>query len=213
MAKKKSAKKKFTNLIIVDASGSMVTKIEEVKGGLRKLFLDIKSDAANNPTVLQTTIVTDFSSANDFRILANTDNAENLTDAIANNYQTRSATALYDAIAKSFQLIPENQDGVFVTIITDGEENDSKEFNTDHVKKLIADARLKKWALVFMCCDEASMLAAKNMGFAIANSVMVANTSAGISKSFNMSTNARSVYYTALSTDQKIDVDNLVTNP
>jgi hypothetical protein len=57
------------------------------------------------------------------------------------------------------------------------------------------------------------MLAAKNMGFAIANSVMVANTSAGISKSFNMSTNARSVYYTALSTDQKIDVDNLVTNP
>ena len=40
-AAKKVTKKKITNLIIIDASGSMADKLDEVKGGLKQLFSDI----------------------------------------------------------------------------------------------------------------------------------------------------------------------------
>ncbi len=60
-------KKKICNLIILDASGSMSNKADEVRHGLKELFKDIRqsSDVKNH------TIVCDFASAGDFRILIN----------------------------------------------------------------------------------------------------------------------------------------------
>ena len=213
MAKKKvKTAKKFTNLIIVDASGSMRGKIEEVKGGLRKLFADIKSDVAKNPEISQHTIVVDFSSAGDYKVLVNSNVSGELVDDIAEQYSTRSMTALYDAIGKSFQLVPKDQDGVFVTVITDGEENDSKEFTSETIQKLIQDAKDKKWALVFMGCDEKSMMTAANLGFSRGASAQVTNDGAGLEKSFSMSANSRGIYYNSVVTDTSIDLENLVTN-
>ena len=103
--------KKFCNLIIIDASASMISKIDEVKSGLKQLFSSIRHDAL---TSKQRTIVCDFSGAGDFRVLTNVKGTD-LSDDIADKYGIRDRTALYDSIYKGINEIPKkNYDGVFI---------------------------------------------------------------------------------------------------
>ncbi len=69
---KKNKVTKVTNLIILDASGSMMSKTSEVRGGLKTILDQIKSDANKDVEKAQVaTIVTDFASHGDFQIVVN----------------------------------------------------------------------------------------------------------------------------------------------
>jgi len=213
MAKKKKTQKKFTNLIIIDASGSMTSKASEVIGGLKSLFQDIRNDAQKNPDVLSRTLVVEFSSAGDFRVIVDSTDPLDLKDSVAESYKTRGMTALFDAIGKSFNMILENQDGVFVNILTDGEENDSKEFTSESVKKIIEEAKNKKWALTFMGTREEDVVAAVRLGFPKGNTAVFDNTPLGIKLSASLRGSARSAYYSStISTSDTVnlDIDNLL---
>jgi uncharacterized protein YegL len=209
----KAVKKKFTNLIIIDASGSMGNKILEVRGGLRTLFKDIREDAAKNPNVETTTIVVDFSDAKDHRELINTTDVNQLVDGIADGYETRGMTALYDAIGFSFGKIPDGQDGVFINILTDGEENDSKELKADDVKKLIADGKSKGWAITFMGTDESCINAAVSLGISKGNTMQFMNTAAGSAQALNTTKLSRSAYYvnSVIDAAPDFDLENIIT--
>lgn len=202
--------KNFTNLIIIDASGSMGSKRAEVVGGLKQLFKDIKKEAS--PEVNTTTIVVDFANSNDFNVIVNSNNTNQLTDSIANSYQVRGMTALYDAIGRAFKLVPKKQDGVFVSILTDGDENDSKEFKFSDIKLLMEKKKSKKWAITFMGTTEESLKDAKSWGIHEGNAFMFSNTAAGVATSMSISNNARSAYYTATLTNSKIDTENLLVD-
>jgi len=116
--------KQIHNLIIVDASGSMSHKREDVVGGINSLFQKIKEDEIQNEVENLTTI-TDFSSFGDFRMILNQRKSNELKNLTLEDYVTRGSTALFDAIGQSFAKIPNEAKHVFVSIITDGMENDS----------------------------------------------------------------------------------------
>jgi len=194
--KTKATKKNFTNLIIIDASGSMASKAIEVVGGVKNLFKDIKEDAAKNPKVKSTTIVVDFSSAKDYRELINTTDPDALLDSVAEAYSTRGWTALYDAIGFAFAKVPADQDGVFVNILTDGEENDSKELRSKDVKALIAAGKAKGWAITFMGTDENCINTAVSLGISKGNTMQFMNTAAGVRGSLETTKLSRTAYYT-----------------
>jgi len=175
--------KNICNLILIDASGSMQNRVSDVKGGLMKLFSDIREQQDVN----QHTVVCDFS--DDFRVLVNSVNTKDLDTSVIEKYGTRGSTALFDAIKKSFNIVPKGMDGVFVSILTDGEENASRECNTDEVKKLIASGKESKWGITFMGCDEAALDIAKNIG--INNVLSFANTHDG----YKMSDKSRGISY------------------
>lgn len=210
--KKTKATKKFTNLIIIDASGSMLSKTLEVIGGVKNIFKDIKEDAVKNPDVVSTTIVVDFSSAKDYRELVNTTDSNSLLDSIAEAYTTRGMTALYDAIGFAFAKVPENQDGVFVNILTDGEENDSKELRSEDVKTLIAAGKKKNWAITFMGTTEKCVNKAVSLGISKGNTMQFVNTAAGVSASLRSTKMSRTAYYSSTVDGLDIDVENLVSN-
>jgi len=180
---KVSKVKKVCNLILLDASGSMQNRKEDLKGGVRDLISTIKS----TKDLMQQVIICDFS--DDFRVLLNTVDPSSIDDKFINEYTTRGATSLFDAIAKSFDLVPSDFDGVFVNIVTDGEENSSRECNTEQVKKLIASGKESKWGITFMGCDEAALDIAKNIG--INNVLSFANTHDG----YKMSEKSRGISY------------------
>lgn len=215
----KAKSKKFTNLIIIDASGSMAPKLQEVIGGIKQIFKSIKEDATKNPEVESTTIVLDFSSAKDFNVLVNSTNPDDLKGKVAESYFTRGMTALYDAIGHGFSLVPKDQDGVFINILTDGEENDSKELRSEDVKKLIDDAKSKKWAITFMGTSEACLNSAESLGISRGNMMQFVDTGAGTLKALNTTQLSRNVYYsTMISTkdfdlsSKSIDLENIVSN-
>lgn len=170
--------KKITNLIIIDASGSMTSKAEEIRGGLRLLFKEIKSDAALGEAKIRT-IVTQFSSPGHFKELVNTKKAEKLTNELADAYQPMGMTALFDAIGQGFGLVDEKQDSVFVTIMTDGMENSSQEYDQETVTKLISGKRGKGWTIAFMGTTEQAVKQAQSWGVSVGNSITVTNNAEG----------------------------------
>lgn len=204
------------NLFVLDRSGSMESKVEDVKGGLKSALTDIKNDAIRDiPIATVSTIVTEFSSFNDFEVTVNTSNSTTLDPAVADKFKTVGSTALYDAIHKSFALVPDGQDGVFVTIFTDGGENDSREIRHADVKKLIEKKKEQGWVITFMGTTEADISTAVSFGISRGNTMSFSNDGAGVSKSLNKMSSMRHTYYMA-NTDMNfmetasIDMNNLV---
>lgn len=197
--------KSIFNLIIVDASGSMSDKIPEVTGGLNQIFSQLKEDALKEPDVLNLTTVTDFSSHGDFRILTDSKTPDQLILLKEGDYRTRAMTALYDAIGKSFLLVPEGQDGVFVTIFTDGLENDSKEFRLADIRKLIETKEKENWDINFMGCSAESLSEAESIGIKADKMMFYADSKEGTSAAFNMMSNARRGYKDSIRSSGKMN--------
>lgn len=207
-----SSKKEFTNLIIVDASGSMYSKKESVKNGLLELFQSIKKSAKESKDTLFNTIVVSFSNYNSINTLVDTSSYKDLGKSVIDSYDTGGMTALYDAIGYGFNLVPENQVGVFVSILTDGEENNSREYNSDTIKKLIKDKRDKSWGITFMGTTEESIESAKDMGISTGNTFQFQDSVKGVATAYHVSSRAYNVMTSSLSSSGSIDNDNLINN-
>ncbi|MEM7372624.1 MAG: vWA domain-containing protein [Bacteroidota bacterium] len=179
--------KKITNLLIIDASGSMQSRTAEVKLGIREFIQDAARTLTDNQVEL-TTIITEFSSAGYFRALVNTNKLSELNQHIANRYCPDGMTALYDAIGLSFELVPKKQDGVLVSIITDGLENDSRTYSLEKVKSLINKKKSKKkpWIITFIGSSEADLThSAREIGISEGNILQYGGSGRGFSASIS----------------------------
>lgn len=84
-------------------------------------------------------------------------------------------TALYDAIGKTIKHVgerfsKEHPEKVILAILTDGQENASKEFTRKAVFDLIAEHREKYgWEVVFLAADQDACLAGQAIGVAAGN--------------------------------------------
>jgi len=188
--------KKITNLIIIDASGSMGPKADEIRSGLKMIFKEIKDDIALGEAKIRT-IVTQFSSPGYFKELVNSKKAEKLTDKLADAYTPQGMTALFDAIGQGFQLVPEKQDSVLVTILTDGQENSSQEYDKAAITKLISDKKggTPAWTITFMGTTEQAMKDAQSWGVSRGNSLSVSNDGKGFNKSMRSYSKMRKSHY------------------
>lgn len=195
-ATKRVTKKKITNLIIIDASGSMQSKVNEVIGGLKQIFSQIRKDMEKDKKkVSMRNIVLDFSSGGDIRTLIDSSSIDDLKDSVADNYSTRGMTALYDAIGKGLSMVDKNDYAVFINILTDGEENDSKEYTSSDITKMIQEAKAKNWAVTFMGTTEQSVWLAQSMGISKGNTMQFADNAAGVQTSLSKTLVARNAYY------------------
>lgn len=191
--------KKITNLIIIDASSSMDNKTEEIRAGIKDILSEIKSDMKKNADEAKTkTIVCQFSNRGSFKVLLNTSKKSKIKKSIANDYKPNGMTALYDAIGQAFALVGKKQDGVFVSILTDGEENASQELNGDDVKKLFAEAKEKAWGLTFMGTTEGAINHATSLGISRSNTFQYADNERGADLSNKMKSTSRSLYYNSV---------------
>lgn len=190
--------KQIFNLIIVDASGSMGSKIPEVQGGLNQLINQIKKDDAENLKVKNITTVVDFSSSGDFNVIVDRKSSDRLTLLQDGDYTTRGMTALYDAIGKGFLLVPKEADAVFVSVITDGQENDSKEFKPATIKSLIKEKEKNGWAVTFMGTTQEAMLSAENIGIVAERRSLYVDSKVGTTNAFRRMSMAKRNYTSAV---------------
>jgi len=173
-------KKKIFNLLIIDASGSMRSKVPEVEGGVNQIIDDLKKEAKADKTVKNRISIVDFSAHNDIKTLYSQVKAKELKKLKPGDYTTRGSTALFDAIGKSFNEVPDRQDGVLVTIFTDGRENDSKEFTEEQIKKLITAKEEAGWTVTFMGTTQEAMMAAGRMGVKSSKQLLFENSKDGV---------------------------------
>ena len=191
-------KQTIYNLFILDASGSMSNKVSEVINGMNGLLKGIQKGQKKKDDFKNRIFVTDFSSHGDFNILIENEKVKAVAPFTRQTYVPRAMTALYDAIGKSIALIPADAKNVFVTIFTDGLENDSKEFNAEAIKEKIISLKSKGWHFVFFGASEESMYQADNIGINAKQRVRFENSKDGVLYSFSVMNSRRKKYVNSL---------------
>lgn len=148
------AKHNVFNLIILDESGSMQTIKETIISGFNEVVQTVKAVALEYPDQQHFISLLSFNSMHIKTLLEN-EAVEKLHEIDGSKYHPNSGTPLYDAIGKGVLDLKRVTDthshyNVLVTILTDGEENASKEFNGASIKKLIDELKEKNWTFTYI---------------------------------------------------------------
>jgi hypothetical protein len=169
----KTMKSKSTEIVIIlDRSGSMSRIASDMCGGFDAFLADQrKLDAACTVTLVQ------FDDRYE-TVYA----GRPLRDVPPLVLVPRGSTALYDAIGRTIDgvgarlahLAPAARpDQVIFVIITDGEENASREYSHARIVEQIAHQRAKySWEFVFLGAGENAIATATNFGIARANAAV-----------------------------------------
>lgn len=159
-------KQKIYNLIVLDASGSMYSIENEAIAGVVETIQTIRVAQEENDNQEQLFSLVVF---NGKRIVTIYDRMPitKVTDFSKDDYQPRDNTPLYDAMGDSITNLRRyinDDDNVLVTIITDGYENASREWNHQRINQLVEDLKKKNWLFTYIGANQDALAVAGDMG-------------------------------------------------
>jgi hypothetical protein len=145
------------NLIILDESGSMQSIKNSIIQGFNAIVQTVKGIGKQYPEQEHLITLITFNGLGQ-KILHFIDPVEKLEEIDASRYMPGASTPLYDAMGFSFaklrQVLENVKDyNVLVTIMTDGEENTSKEYTGFTIKKIIEELKLNRWTFTYIGTD------------------------------------------------------------
>lgn len=186
------------NLIILDKSGSMDSISTEAINGFNETLGSIRAAQRKHKKSQEHYVsLAAFCSCGVDMIYDKVPikDAEILTPE---KYQPCCCTPLFDAIGSTIQKLRKEIKDIFdaavlVTIITDGYENDSKEWTGPSVKKLIDECKADGWMISFIGAGEDIVKVATTIS--VTNTVVWEKTSAGTRDVFRNENAAQSRYY------------------
>jgi uncharacterized protein YegL len=153
--------------VILDKSGSMNTKVQDVIGGFN-LYI---SELAKEPAVEYGFTLTLFDTA--VAMKYNSVPLEKVAKLDESSYRPSGNTALLDAIGNTAQTV--NTDGfdkIITVIMTDGEENSSREWTLQGIRELVRSKEsLGNWTFVFLGANLDAFTQGANLGVARPNAV------------------------------------------
>lgn len=152
----KSIRKKVYNLIILDESGSMGCIYQSALTGVNETLQTIRQTEDEHPDQehFVTLVAFDTGHYNEiYRVTA----AANAVDINENQYRPSGGTPLYDAMGRAINDLDKTAkegDVVLVTIITDGYENASREYNGEAIKRLVEKMKEKGWVFTYIGANQ-----------------------------------------------------------
>jgi Mg-chelatase subunit ChlD len=154
------------NLIILDASGSMYSIRNEAIAGVVETIQTIRTAQDENAEQEQLLSLVVFNSKHIATVYDRMPITK-VPDFNEKDYLPTDCTPLYDAMGNSItnlqRYIDEN-DNVLVTIITDGFENASREWNHQRVFQLVEDLKKKNWLFTYIGANQDALAVARDMG-------------------------------------------------
>lgn len=207
MTTKKVQPKETHYLLVLDESSSMGSVRSETLSGLNEQIKTIKN--LNNKYSDQDYFVSIVKFATNVSTLIE-DKGANKTEELSEvDYTPNGMTALYDAIGigvnnlknRIQNKLNSGEASVLVVILTDGEENNSREYNSLKIKNLITDLeKTGLWTFTFIGANQDAILTARNLGVNINNTVNFTASGAGTDLAFaslNSSISKRAMYRSA----------------
>ena len=148
--------KRVFNMIIVDESGSMCVIERQALAGINETIDTVKKMQRLHPDMEQRISLLTFDSGHRTFKYDNV-KAESVHRLSPNDYNPCGGTPLYDAIGIAISKLnaqTTEHDNVLVTIITDGEENCSEEYNLKMVKNLIEKLKKQGWTFTLIGTED-----------------------------------------------------------
>ena len=159
-------KQKIYNLIVLDASGSMYSIKNEAIAGVVETVQTIRTAQEDNADQEQMFSLVVF---NGKRIATVYDRMPitKVPDFSEKDYRPSDNTPLYDAMGDAITNLNRylnEDDNALVTIITDGYENASVEWDHQRISQLVEDLKKKNWLFTYIGANQDALAVAKGMG-------------------------------------------------
>lgn len=189
-------KKGLTQMVFVlDMSGSMSLLTEETISGYNTMIADQKKE--DSEAIVATVLFDDR-----YIMIHDGVNIKEVSDMTTAQYMPRGSTAMLDAIGKTINhvgqrlaALPEEErpEKVLFTIVTDGEENRSREFRWETVKEMIKHQREKySWVFTFLGANIDNIEVSNNLGINPMLSKRYTASKDGTGKVFNATSKSMS---------------------
>lgn len=232
---KGKAESTWTHLtVLLDRSGSMSSIATDVIGGFNHFLEKQKAlPGAATLTLVQ------FDSVNPFDVIHHQVPVGSVPALTAETFVPRGGTPLLDAMGRTMadmdQLtggmpsgivdgsvkgpIPKSErvslpDRVVFVVITDGQENQSREWNHEQVSKMIQERQEKQgWQVVFLSADMAAIGEARNLGVRHHSSSRFRTEDGGTLRAMQMLADQVSSYRTYESEEITLDEKKLNAKP
>ena len=198
------------NLVILDESGSMNSIKRSTIEGFNEIVQTIVGAEAQYPEQRHFVSLTTFNGMGIKTLLYNNPIAslQLLNDQL---YQPNASTPLYDAIGQSVlrlknDLSTHTDYNVLVTIITDGEENASKEFSRKAINELLTELQATgKWTFTYIGANQNVEQVSRDMG--VPNYLMYNSNIEETEAMFRKEKMSRASYYNKVSKKQSVKED------
>lgn len=139
----------------IDCSGSMANCLNDTIGGFN-LFLDNQPKGSLLSTYLFDNTVKLF------QTLTTVETAKRLDTT---NYRPYGGTALLDAIGRTITIASNcTADTINIVILTDGEENSSKNYTKSQVFEMIEERKKEGWNFIFLGANQDAIKVAESYG-------------------------------------------------
>lgn len=187
---------KVHNLIILDESGSMRSIKDYILSGFNEVVQTVKGVAMKFPEQAHYISFFSFNGVGIKQHLLG--QALNAIDELdGTKYRPAASTPLYDAIGHSIATLQaylnyDKECHVLVTILTDGLENASKEYNRAAIKKLIEELEDGNWTFTYIGANHAVEQAANSIS--IKNTLTFEANASSIKQTFAAESAAREKY-------------------
>ena len=184
------------NLIILDESGSMEPIKTTIIQGFNELVQTIQGIEKQFPEQEHFISFISFNGLGQ-KLLHFIDPASKLNQIDDKTYKPDASTPLFDAMGFSINKLKQSLQGqtdynVLVTILTDGEENASKEFSGKDIKKLVEELKQNRWTFTYIGTDhDVEKIAAS---LSINNTMIFEKNDIDIKKMFMKEQSARTKY-------------------
>jgi uncharacterized protein YegL len=190
--------KELTEIVcIIDKSGSMSEVRNDAIGGFN-MCLEEQQSVPGDATLTLVLFDTEYSMVHQNKPLSK------VPPLTKRSYSPGGMTALLDAIGKTIHTIgqrlsdlPEEErpSKVIVAILTDGEENSSREYNLTQVKEMIQHQKeIYSWEFVFLGANQDTFAEAAKLGIDAKDTVEFAANSAGITRAYTQMSNITMSY-------------------
>ena len=184
------------NLIILDESGSMEPIKKTIIQGFNELVQTIQGIEKQFPEQEHFISFVSFNGLGQ-KLLHFIDPVNKLEQIDDKSYNPDASTPLFDAMGFSInklkQSLQEQTDyNVLVTVLTDGDENASKEFSGNDIKKLVEELKQNRWTFTYIGTDhDVEKIAAS---LSINNTMVFEKNDSDIKRMFLKEQSARTKY-------------------
>jgi len=196
-------------ICVLDSSGSMSGIMSDSIGGFNQ-FLKEQRELPDEATLT----VALFDSNHNYQLLYDFVDIKKAKDLTSKEWYPRGMTALYDAIGKTInadkaklaRLGDEAPAKVLVCVVTDGHENDSREYTLNNIKDLIRDCEKDDWNFIYLAANQDAFAVGSGFGISYGNTYTYTASAQGVADMSNTISGAAVMYRSMSSTDDNFKV-------